>query len=177
LCYYPPDIPDGIIRREISTARLGEDMLTLTDPPLKMIWVERGNPISQNPDTSKVLSAFNALDFKVVIEQFFTDTALEADIVLPSKNMFEQTDIIGSYWNPYVQLRQKVVEPAGEVKPETEIYYLLAQKMGFSKESIDKILLPPGDAAALKYLNERLELFPSLTIDKLKEGPILAPNF
>lgn len=176
LCYYPPEKPDGIIRREISTARLGEDMLALTDPPLKMIWVERGNPISQNPDTSIVQKAFNALDFKVVVEQFFTDTALEADIVLPAKNMFEQADIIGSYWNPYVQLRQKVVEPAGEVKPETEIYYLLAQKMGCSKEQLDKTLLPPGDDAVLKYLNEKLESFPTLSIEKLKEGPILAPN-
>ena len=176
LCYYPPQKPDGIIRREISTARLGDDMLTLNNPPLKMIWVERGNPISQNPDTSNVLKAFGLLDFKVVVEQFFTDTALEADIVLPAKNMFEQTDIIGSYWNPYVQLRQKVVEPAGEVKPETEIYYLLAQKMGFSKEQLENVLLEPGEESVIKYLNERLKPFPTLSIEKLKLGPILAPN-
>lgn len=176
LCYYPPKKSDGIIRREISTARLGEDMLKLTDPPLKMIWVERGNPISQNPDTNKVQQAFNALEFKVVVEQFYTDTALQADIILPAKNMFEQTDIIGSYWNPYVQLRQKVVEPAGEVKPETEIYYALAQKMGFEKEYIDRILLPPGDDAVINHLNEVIKPFPTLSIEKLKEGPILAPN-
>lgn len=176
LCYYPPEKPDGIIRREISIARLGRDMLALSNPPLKMIWVERGNPISQNPDTNNVRKAFNKLDFKVVVEQFFTDTALEADIVLPAKNMFEQTDIIGSYWNPYVQLRQKVVEPAGEVKPETEIYYLLAQKMGFSKEQLNNILLEPGEESVLKYLNQRLEPFPTLSIEKLKKGPILAPN-
>lgn len=176
LCYYPPDKPDGVIRRAISTARLGEDMFKLTNPPLKMIWVERGNPLSQNPDTNNVLKAFQSLDFKVVVEQFFTDTALEADIVLPAKNMFEQTDIIGSYWNPYVQLRQKVVEPAGEVKPETEIYYLLAQKLGFSKEQVDNILLPLGDDAVIGYLNEKLKIFPDLSIEKLKEGPILAPN-
>ncbi len=176
LCYYPPEKPDGIIRREISTARLGEDMLTLTDPQLKMIWVERGNPISQNPDTNKVLEAFKKLDFKVVVEQFFTDTALEADIVLPAKNMFEQTDIIGSYWNPYVQLRQKVVEPAGEVKPETEIYYLLGQRLGFSKEQLNNVLLEPGEESVLKYLNEKIGAFPTLSIEKLKDGPILAPN-
>lgn len=176
LCYYPPDKPDGKIRREISTARLGEDMLKLNDPPLKMIWVERGNPMTQNPDTQTVIEAFNSLDFKVVVEQFFTDTALQADIILPAKNMFEQTDIIGSYWNPYVQLRQKMVEPAGEVKPETEIYYLLAQKMGFSKEHLDNILLEPGEEAVLRYLNKKLASYPALTIEKLKEGPILAPN-
>ena len=176
LCYYPPKTSDGIMRRAISTAKLGEDMLKLNDPPLKMIWVERGNPISQNPDTNNVLKAFDSLEFKVVVEQFFTDTALEADIILPAKNMFEQTDIIGSYWNPYVQLRQKVVEPAGEVKPETEIYYFLAQKMGFSNEQIDETLLPPGDNAVMNYLQQVIKPFPSLSIDKLMEGPILAPN-
>ncbi|NVO09529.1 MAG: molybdopterin-dependent oxidoreductase [Bacteroidales bacterium] len=176
LCYYPPQKPDGIIRRSISTAKLGEDMLSQSNPPLKMIWVERGNPISQNPDTNKVLKAFKALDFRVVVEQFFTDTALEADIVLPAKNMFEQTDIIGSYWNPYVQLRQKVVEPAGEVKPETEIYYLLALKLGFTREQIDNILLPLGDEAINKFLSKKMESFPALSIEKLKTEPILAPN-
>lgn len=176
LCYYPPQKQDGIIRRSISTAKLGEDMLLQSNPPLKMIWVERGNPISQNPDTNTVLKAFKSLDFRVVVEQFFTDTAFEADIVLPAKNMFEQTDIIGSYWNPYVQLRQKVVEPAGEVKPETEIYYLLALKLGFKKEQIDNILLPQGDEAVIDFLSKKMESFPSLSIEKLKEGPILASN-
>jgi anaerobic selenocysteine-containing dehydrogenase len=106
LSYYPPEKPDGIIRRSISTARLGTDMLSTINPPLKMIWVERGNPVAQNPDTSNVLKAFRKLDFRVVVEQFYTDTALEADLILPAKNMFEQSDIIGSYWNPYVQLKQ-----------------------------------------------------------------------
>lgn len=176
LCYYPPEQPDGITRRSISTARLGVDMLNTKNPELKMIWVERGNPLTQNPDTNAVLKAFRALDFRVVVEQFFTDTALEADIVLPAKNMFEQTDIIGSYWNPYVQLRQKVVEPAGEVKPETEIYYLLAQKLGFTEEQLKGVLLPPGDNFVEDFLNEKLSKFPTLSLDALRQGPILAPG-
>ncbi|HPI45645.1 MAG TPA: molybdopterin-dependent oxidoreductase, partial [Tenuifilaceae bacterium] len=176
LCYYPPEQPDGITRRSISTARLGVDMLNAKSPELKMIWVERGNPLTQNPDTNNVLKAFRALDFRVVVEQFFTDTALEADIVLPAKNMFEQTDIIGSYWNPYVQLRQKVVEPAGEVKPETEIYYLLAQKLGYTEVQLKGGLLPPGDNFVEDFLNEKLAKFPILSLDALRQGPILAPG-
>jgi len=176
LCYYPPTNPDGIIRRSIATAKLGKDMIATNNPPLKMIWVERGNPISQNPDTHTVTKAFRNLEFRVVVEQFFTDTALEADIILPAKNMFEQSDIIGSYWNPYVQLRQKVVDPAGEVKPETEIYYLLAKKMGFSEEKLDQIMLKPGDVHVDEYINTKLSTFTGLTLDKLRKGPILAPN-
>jgi anaerobic selenocysteine-containing dehydrogenase len=112
----------------------------------------------------------------VVVEQFFTDTALEADIVLPAKNMFEQSDIIGSYWNPYVQLKQKVVEPAGEVMPENEIYYHLALRLGFAKEEVEKVLIPPGDEGVECFLNQKLSKFPELSIEQLKDGPLLAPG-
>ncbi len=61
-----------------------------------MAWVERGNPIPQNPETPTVLRAFRALEFRVVVDEFLTDTAREADVVLPAKSMFEQTDVIGA---------------------------------------------------------------------------------
>ncbi len=145
LSYYPPEKPDGIFRRSVSVAKLGVDILAQKDPEIKMIWVERGNHVTQNPDTNSVLKAFRKAEFKVVAEHFLTDTAKEADIILPAKNMFEQSDIVGSYWNPYVQYKPKVVEPAGEVKPETEIYYLLAQQLGISQEAIDEELLANDD--------------------------------
>lgn len=176
LNYYPPKKPDGIFRRAISTARLGEDMLRLTNPELKMAWVERGNPVSQNPDSNKVKEAFKKLEYKVVVEQFLTDTAREADIVLPAKTMFEQSDIISSYWNPYVQLRQKVIEPIGGVKPETEIYYLLAKKLGYSNDVLAEYIPYPSDESIENWLTKQLEPFPEITLEKLKQGPVLAPE-
>ncbi|MBI9055173.1 MAG: molybdopterin-dependent oxidoreductase [Bacteroidales bacterium] len=176
LNYFPPKKPDGIFRREIATARLGEDMIKLANPELKMAWVERGNPLSQNPDSNKIKEAFDKLEYKVVVEQFLTDTAKEADIVLPAKTMFEQSDIISSYWNPYVQLRQKVIDPIGEVKPETEIYYHLAKKMEFSNSEIEKNIPFPSDETTEHWLDKQLEPFENLSIEKLKEGPILAPG-
>ena len=173
--YYPPEKPDGIFRKTIATARLGEDMLRLSNPELKMAWVERGNPVSQNPDSNKVKEAFRKLEFRVVVEQFMTDTAREADIVLPAKTMFEQSDIISSYWNPYVQLRQKVIEPLGEVKPETEIYYLLAKKLGFSDTEISKNIPYPSDESIEEWLTKQLEPFPEISLEKLKQGPVLSP--
>ena len=176
LCYYPAKQPTGVFRRAISKSKLGEDMLRMKDPELKMIWVERGNPVAQNPDTNTILKAFRKLEFRVVVEQFMTDTAREADIVLPAKNMFEQSDIIGSYWNPYVQLKPKILEPAGEVKPETEIYYDLAMKLGFSPVEIARHLPQPGDEFIQAFLKEKLEAFPELRWEDLKEGPVLAPG-
>ena len=176
LSYYPEISPNTLFRRKISMAKLGEEMLNISDPELKMIWVERGNPITQTPDTNTDLKAFRNLKFRVVIDQFLTDTAKEADIILPAKNMFEQTDIISSYWNPYVQLKPKVVEVAGEVKPETEIYYLLAEKLGYTKEQIEKFIPPPGNENVEKQLQERLKKFPQLSWGDLKKGPAIAPG-
>jgi len=175
IAFFPPGKPDGIARISISTARLGQDMLAQTNPPLKMIWVERGNPITQNPETHTVLRAFRSLDFRVVVDQFFTDTALEADIILPSKTLFEQTDIIGAYWHPYIQLKQKIIDSPGEVKPETEIYRLLAQRMNFNETDIAEKLPGPGDEAIENYLKKRLERFPWLSWERLSEGPVMAP--
>lgn len=175
LCYYPDSSTANGIRRSVSTARLGADMLSTSNPDLHMVWVERGNPITQNPNTNTVLKAFRKLDFRVVVEQFFTDTAREADIVLPAKNMFEQSDIIGSYWNPYIQLKQKVLEPAGEVWPETEIYWNLALRMGYSKRIVSEHLLPPGDEAVDRFLEDRLKSL-GISIDDLKKQPLIAPG-
>jgi len=176
MSYYPEVNPNKIFRRSISMAKLGEDMLNTKNPGLKMIWVERGNPVAQNPDTNTILKAFSKLDFIVVVDQFLTDTAKEADIVLPAKNMFEQTDIIGSYWNPYVQLKPKVLEPAGEVKPETEIYYLLTKKLGYSEQEIQNYLPQPGNDQIEDQLKEKLKKFPDLDWDNLKENPAIAPG-
>lgn len=173
--YFPSEV-DKPFRRSIPTALLGEKMMEQQNPELKMAWVERGNPITQNPDSNKTIEAFQKLDFVVVVEQFMTDTAWEADIILPAKNMFEQSDIIGSYWNPYVQLKQKVLQPAGEVKPETEIYYLLSKKLGFEKEWIEENIPAPNNQSVEAYLNKYLNRFEELSLKRLKEGPILAPG-
>ena len=176
LSYYPSMDSDGVFRRGVSKAKLAEDMVRMKVPDLKMIWVERGNPVAQNPDSNATQKALRKLDFRVVVEQFLTDTAAEADVILPAKNMFEQTDIIGSYWNPYVQLKPKILEPDGEVKPETEIYYLLAQKLGYSKEEISKWLPEPGDENIQTYLKQRMKDFPELQWEELMDGPVLAPG-
>jgi anaerobic selenocysteine-containing dehydrogenase len=174
--YYPPDQPDGVARVSISTARLGQDMLSQQDPPIKMAWVERGNPVTQNPETHTVLKAFRSLDFRVVVEQFFTDTANEADIILPAKSMFEQSDVIGAYWHPYIQLKQKIMEPPGQVKPESDIYRLLAQYLDMPEDIINKYLPGPDDAQIDAYLEEKMAPFPELSLAELKKGPILAPG-
>ncbi len=176
VAFFPPKENDGIARISISMARLGPDMMAQQEPPLKMAWVERGNPIPQNPETHSVIQAFRSLDFRVVVEQFMTDTAREADLVLPAKSMFEQTDVIGAYWHPYIQLKQKVIRPPGEVKPESDIYYELASRLGIEPELLKGKIPEPGDAGVELYLRDKLRPFPELSLERLAEGPVMAPG-
>ena len=176
IAFFPPDEPDGVVRVGLSTARLGRDMLEMKDPPLEMAWVERGNPLSQNPESAKVREAFRRLRFRVVVDQFLTDTAREADIVLPAKTFLEQSDIIGAYWHSYIQLKQKVLEPPDEVRPETEIYRGLAQRLGLHSVVVDQVIPGPGDAEVKAWLERRLEPWQDLTLDRLREGPVAAPG-
>jgi anaerobic selenocysteine-containing dehydrogenase len=176
IAFFPPENPDGPIRVAISTALLGQHMLATKNPPLRMVWVERGNPITQNPETNTVLEAFRALDFRVVVDQFMTDTAREADLVLPAKTMFEQSDVIGAYWHPYIQLKQKVMDPPGEVKPESEIYYLLARRLGIGKRELTGHIPEAGDEAIEQFLSGKLEPFEGLSLERLRQGPVLAPG-
>lgn len=174
--FYPPSQPDGAVRVSISTAKLGRDMLRTSDPPLTFAWVERGNPIPQNPETNVVVDAFRRLEFRVVVDEFLTDTAREADIVLPAKNLFEQTDVIGAYWHPYLQIRQKVVEPPQDVKPETEIYRTLGLRLGMDEAKLAEILPGPDDAAIESWLTTKLDPL-GITLDDLRRGPVLSPQF
>ena len=176
IAFYPPAEDDGVVRVSISTACLGREMLETRDPPIKMAWVERGNPLSQNPETATVREAFRSLDFRVVVEQFMTDTAREADLVLPAKTMFEQSDVIGAYWHPYLQLKQKVIEPPGQVKPESEIYRLLAERLAMPADRVAAEIPGPGDAEVEAWLEAKLARFPELSLERLRQGPVPAPG-
>ena len=174
LSYYPDSENDKPFRRTISMAKLGSDMLSARNPELKALWIERGNPILQSPDTNSVRKAFSSLTFRVVVEQFMTDTAAFADIILPAKDMFEQSDIIGSYWSPYVQFKPKVIQSPGEVMPESEIYFHLAKRLNLNLSN--ELIPEPGNENIEKWLEKRINGYSEVTLKQLRESPVLAPG-
>jgi anaerobic selenocysteine-containing dehydrogenase len=171
VCYYPEVVKDQPFRRTVSMARLGLCMLT-NETKLRAAWVERGNPIIQAPDSGNVRKAFNKLEFKVVIDEFLTDTAKVADIILPAKNMFEQSDIVGSYWSPYVQFKPKILDAPKEVLPESEIYYYLAKKAGLNTDNLPE----PGNVNIEKWMERRIKDFSPISIEDLRKAPMIPPS-
>jgi len=88
------------------------------------------NPVTQMPYTRKWHEALNKLEFMLVFEQFMTDTARYADIVLPTCTIFERNDIVIGGDKPFYGFLKKVIEPMYECKSQLDILTLLAPRLG-----------------------------------------------
>jgi len=109
-----------------------QEILTTTDPPIKMLFVTRSNPVNQVPNTKQTIEAFKQIETKVVIEMFMTETALLADYVLPTTSVFEEEDIYyGSWFQSYITYGPKIIRAIGEAKSDREIFTELANRLGF----------------------------------------------
>jgi len=130
----PDLIPPGT--RTINMTKLADALNgDLQGPPVRALYVYNSNPAAIAPDQSRVLAGLRREDlFTVVHDQFLTDTASYADIVLPATTQFEHFDIHNSYGHLYVQVNHPAIAPLGEAKPNTEVFRLLAQAMGFEDE-------------------------------------------
>lgn len=121
--------------RSFTMMQQADGILKAEEPPIKMVVVTCGNPVTQVPDTSKVKRAFESVDTVVVIEQYMTDTAQLADYVLPTTTSFEVEDVYySSMYHGYVNYGPKLVETPGEAKSDLWIWTELAERLGFGEE-------------------------------------------
>ena len=119
-------------RRRLNMAMLGH-WLTKLDPPLSALFVHNSNPAVICPDQGRVLAGLKREDlFTVVIEQFMTDTAMHADIVLPATTQMEHLDLGIAWGHLYLSLNQPAIAPVGDALPNTEIFRRLASAMGLT---------------------------------------------
>jgi anaerobic selenocysteine-containing dehydrogenase len=151
------------IPRTINMTTIGDDLLRPASaafgPAVEAVIVYNSNPLAVAPDSDKVMRGFLREDlFTVVLEQFQTDTADYADIVLPATTQLEHIDAHTSYGHLYMMANNAAIAPLGEAKPNTEIFRLLAAKMGFDddcfKDSDDQlaaIAFNAQDARALGF--------------------------
>ena len=118
--------------RTINMNQLGT-VLAKAEPPVQALVVYNSNPAAVAPDQQAVLRGLRREDlFTVVLEHFQTDTADYADIVLPATTQLEHLDVHRAYGHTYVMLNNRAIEPLGECKANTEIFRLLAERMGFA---------------------------------------------
>jgi len=139
--------PDGLLHtpRTVNMVELGQALNTLSDPPLKALFVYNSNPAAVCPNHNQVVRGLRRPDlFTVVHEQFFTDTTDYADIVLPATTFFEHKDLQTAYGHYYLQVSDQAIAPLGECRSNVEVFRALAERMGFNDEcfgeSIDDMI-------------------------------------
>ena len=119
--------------RIVNMSQLGAALTELNDPPVKAMVVYNSNPAAIAPNQNAVLRGMAREDlFTVVLEQFPTDTADYADLLLPVTTFLENTDLYIAYGHYHLQLARPAVPAPGECKSNVEIFRLLAQRMGFT---------------------------------------------
>jgi anaerobic selenocysteine-containing dehydrogenase len=100
-------------------------------PPVTAMIVQNTNPLSVCPDQNKVKQGFARQDlFVCVHEQFMTETAQMADVVLPATTFLEHDDIYRGGGHQYLILGPKLVEPPGECRNNHEVISGLAKRLG-----------------------------------------------
>jgi anaerobic selenocysteine-containing dehydrogenase len=125
------ELRQGPVRRinmsQLGTALTDEEL----DPPVKAFVCWSSNPAAIAPDQEQVLAGLRREDlFTVVLEQFMTDTAALADVVLPATTQLEHLDVLFSWGHHYLTWNEPAIEPLGEAKPNTEIFRLIAARLG-----------------------------------------------
>ena len=136
-----PDLAQrhSLAPRTINMSTIGDDLLRATDaafgPQIEALVVYNANPVAVAPESGKVAQGFARDDlFTVVLEHFQTDTADYADILLPATTQLEHVDVHATYGHVYMMANNAAIAPLGEAKPNSEIFRLLAARMGFDED-------------------------------------------
>jgi anaerobic selenocysteine-containing dehydrogenase len=135
--------PLGRAARVVNMSLLGQALTSLGErtedgPPVKAMFVYNSNPASIAPNQNDVLRGMKREDlFMVVHEQFFTDTADYADILLPAPTFLEIKDVQGAYGHLFAQVSERAIAPLGEAKSNVALFGELGRRMGFAEACFD----------------------------------------
>ena len=106
--------------------------------PVQALIIQNTNPVSVAPDQTKVKQGFARDDlFVCVHEQFMTETAQMADVVLPATTFLEHDDIYRGGGHQYLILGPKLVEPPGECRNNHDVVCALAKRLGAEHRGFD----------------------------------------
>jgi anaerobic selenocysteine-containing dehydrogenase len=126
--------PAGRQLRSLSMNRMGR---WLSDPnlttPVTALLIWNFNPLITLPNAELIRKGLEREDlFTVVHEQFLTDTASYADVVLPATTQIEQTDVVQSWGSLHVNWNEAAIPAVGESVSNSELFRRLSTAMGFN---------------------------------------------
>ena len=155
----PADNRRSLDQSRIGAVLCGEEADLYGGPPVTGLFVQNTNPALVAPDLRKVKQGFMRDDlFVCVHEQFMTETAELADIVLPATMFTEHDDVYRSGGHTHMSLGLKGMEPPEGCHSNYEVVSGLVKRLGVddpefkltARAHVDKIVktahLPGVDA-------------------------------
>ncbi|HEX9056632.1 MAG TPA: molybdopterin oxidoreductase family protein [Ktedonobacterales bacterium] len=155
--------------RKVNMNRIGAALTgEVTDPPIMSLFVYCANPVASAPNASRTIEGLRREDlFTVVHEQFMTDTARYADIVLPATSQLEHTDLHKAYGHRNLQYNHAAIPPLGESRSNWDVTRLLAQAMGYEEpwlqQSVEEVI---GEVLSATRANN--PLLADVTLERLQ---------
>lgn len=129
--------------RMLDQSRIGPILLGDKDalrggPEVKALFVQSTNPVMVAPELNKVHEGFRREDlFVCVHEQFMTETAKMADVVLPATMFLEHTDLYQGGGHMHILLGPKVIDAPGECRSNHDVVLDLARRTGAQHRGLD----------------------------------------
>ena len=136
------DVLDPSVR-VLDMSRIGEVLTGETEalfggPPVTAILTQNTNPMMVSADSTKVHKGFARDDlFVCVHEQFMTQTAKMADIVLPATMFLEHDDLYQGGGHQHILFGPKLIDPPGECRSNHEVITGLAKRLGAEHRGFD----------------------------------------
>ena len=124
--------------------------------PVKAMLIQNTNPVTVAPEQALVREGFAREDlFVAVHEQFMTETAQMADIVLPATMFMEHDDLYYGGGHQHISVGAKLVDPPGECRSNHEVLQGIAMRVGAkhpafemtAREVIDATLRASGQGS------------------------------
>jgi anaerobic selenocysteine-containing dehydrogenase len=145
------DVVDRSLR-ELDQSRLGPILTGDAEalkggPPVTALLVQNTNPAMVCPELHKVHAGLAREDlFTCVHEQFMTETAAFADVVLPATTFLEHDDFYTASGHTHFQVTRKLIEPPGEARENHFVICELAKRLGAQHPGFQMSVLEIMDA-------------------------------
>ena len=142
-------LPASVMAKEMTTPGKGQ---------IRAFFVSAGNPVLSVPNGAELEAAMAGLELSVAIDLYVSDTSRHCDFVLPATTMYEREDFplpfLSLFTTPFIQMTDRVVEPAGEARQEWEIIDAITRRAGVVPSSLR--LLRWAGKAGVRLSPERL---------------------
>lgn len=129
------DVRDASVRMldqsRIGPILTGDERDLGEGPPVKAMLVQNTNPAVVAPESLKVREGLSREDlFLCVHEQFMTETARYADVVLPATTFLEHDDVYQQGGSSHILLGLRVIEPLPDTRSNHHVICELAKRVG-----------------------------------------------